>query len=447
MRNASIAERKTSEPIGSGEVRQIVVRLACSPIVIAAAAMALRLVILYVTWHRGSPAGRSGPFGYELGCIAKSIASGRGFSSPEPFLDTGPTAWHAPVYPYVLAGIFKVWGIYSAKSQLINEALNCLFSALIIFPVFGIARRSFGSQAAVVAAWMWVILPSAWHVPIADAGYTTLSALLVAVIFWNTLWLADGGGMAIWGGYGALWAVAALTNPSILAAMPFLFTWLVWQRDKRLHSWRRNVATALVVFIIGMAPWTIRNYVVFGRFVPVRSVLGITLWMGNNGVAEGVNSFRMLPIFNLAEAEKFKRMGEIKYARAKGREAVDYMGAHPLSTIGHMSRNVVSFWLSVSDRPNQSWATDPLYVRALLGLNVLILVFAGVGIKRAWECKDPQAVAYLLVLLTFPIIYYVTYALVRFRFPIESLVAVLAGYGITRRFPWFSASSTKVQSS
>ena len=51
-------------------------------------------------------------FGWEMGRIGASLASGRGFSDPfgPP---TGPTAWEPPLYPYLIAAVFQVFGIYS----------------------------------------------------------------------------------------------------------------------------------------------------------------------------------------------------------------------------------------------------------------------------------------------------------------------------------------------
>ncbi len=46
---------------------------------------------------------------WAFGLIARSIASGHGFGSP--FADTGLSALLPPVYSYLLAGIFKVFGI------------------------------------------------------------------------------------------------------------------------------------------------------------------------------------------------------------------------------------------------------------------------------------------------------------------------------------------------
>jgi Gpi18-like mannosyltransferase len=80
--------------------------------------------------------------GYETGQIARSIAEGHGFSSPLG-VDSGPTAWITPVYPYILAGIFKVFGIYARSTEIIIKILNCLFAALACFPLYALGRRLF----------------------------------------------------------------------------------------------------------------------------------------------------------------------------------------------------------------------------------------------------------------------------------------------------------------
>jgi hypothetical protein len=54
-------------------------------------------------------------FGAEMGWVARSIASGRGFSSPF-FPSTGPTALMPPFFPYLLACVFRVCGVYTATA-------------------------------------------------------------------------------------------------------------------------------------------------------------------------------------------------------------------------------------------------------------------------------------------------------------------------------------------
>src|SRR5690349_22060528 len=82
-------------------------------------------------------------FGWEMGRIARALVTGYGFA--DPFRGhTGPTAWVGPLYPVLMAGVFKLTGVYTAASAWILLTLNSLFSALTVFPIAAIARRCFG---------------------------------------------------------------------------------------------------------------------------------------------------------------------------------------------------------------------------------------------------------------------------------------------------------------
>ena len=99
-------------------------------------ALALRLVVMGFTYRiQLDPAQDHWAFGWETGRVARSIATGQGFSSPysEP---TGPTALIPPVYTYLVAGVFKLFGIYTAASALVLLTLNNIFSSLTCLPVF-----------------------------------------------------------------------------------------------------------------------------------------------------------------------------------------------------------------------------------------------------------------------------------------------------------------------
>jgi hypothetical protein len=101
-----------------------------------AVALALRLVVVALVYpERTDPARDHWRCGGEAGRVARSIAQGEGFSNPL-FGKTGPTAWLAPVFPYLLAAIFKIFGIYSKTSTIVALALDSLFSALTCIPVF-----------------------------------------------------------------------------------------------------------------------------------------------------------------------------------------------------------------------------------------------------------------------------------------------------------------------
>ena len=67
-------------------------------------------------------------FGWEIGRLAYSLATGRGFSSPFGG-QTGPSAWNAPIYPWLVSLAFRVFGLYSHASAFVMLAFNSLCAA------------------------------------------------------------------------------------------------------------------------------------------------------------------------------------------------------------------------------------------------------------------------------------------------------------------------------
>jgi 4-amino-4-deoxy-L-arabinose transferase-like glycosyltransferase len=414
---------------------------AMSPVAIACAALAFRIALLYLSWHTGKVPDASGRYGYEAGRIAESIATGKGFSSPSPLVETGPTAWLSPVYPYLVAGVFKLWGIYTAKSHAILQLLNCFFPAATILPIFAIAKRSLGGGVAVLSSWTWVFLPTAWHMPMQYVWDTTLSALWFALLFWATLAIRQRSELAAWAGYGALWAIGAMINASCLSVFPFFIVWLAWESQKRQVPWLPQVSSALVVFLLGLMPWTIRNYRAFGRLIPVRNNVGIMLWHGNNSIAPGLDSFAMAPYLYRPEADLYKRLGEVSYMQMKQREAIRFMRSHPSETVRLILGRLGRHWFFVTDRPNTTWSAEPLYIRIYSFLNGLLILCCWFGAVMMLRERDSQAIPYAIVLLFYPLVYYVTASLLRYRFPIDPLLTILAVHGASALQTWRHADN------
>ncbi len=116
-------------------------------------ALLLRLAVITVGHtYRITPRGDHFQFAWEIGRIARSIATGGGFSSPTD-LPGGPTAWMPPVYTYILAGIFRVFGVYSATSAWMILAFNSVFGALTCWTVYRIGEKIYGLGVARAAAW------------------------------------------------------------------------------------------------------------------------------------------------------------------------------------------------------------------------------------------------------------------------------------------------------
>ena len=137
------------------------------------------------------------PFEQETGNIAMAVATGKGFSSPMR-RDTGPTAWLAPAYPWMLAGIFRLFGVFTLHSFFVAAALNILFSAGTCVPIYFAARRIGSLAAASLAAWLWAFFLNAIMIPFQWIWDTSLTTLLSAAILWATLVVAESQRMRDW---------------------------------------------------------------------------------------------------------------------------------------------------------------------------------------------------------------------------------------------------------
>ena len=410
-------------------------RLLRNPAFIAITATVLRLAGLgllfrFRPWLVFSPS-----TGGEVAQIARSIALGRGFGNPLGVVTTGPTAWLCPVYPYIVAGGYKLGGIYTLNSRLLLLALNCVFAGLTIFPIYGIARRTLGTTAAVCAAWIWVVLPVAWQVPLKLVWDSTLNALSFAVIFWATLAVRGQRRSMMWAGYGAHWAIGALINASILSLMPFFFGWLLWQARKESAPWLKPLATAALVFALCLAPWTARNYLAFGKFVLIRSNFGLVLWMGNHPGSYGFD-VSLTPFGNVEPAADYRRMGEIAFMEDRKNKAYAFIESHPARTLGLALRNAWTFWIDVTDRKANPWYGSPGYLNIRFASNVALILLVLAGTFQMLRSRNPAALLYLAVAAFFPLIYYLTRPAVRFRFAIEPILTILAAYGAVFLFQW-----------
>jgi hypothetical protein len=408
-------------------MKQSLKRLFGSLSFIVVFAFALRMLVMWMVWRQAPvPIKANVPYGYELGRVARAIAAGEGFSSPLRDLDTGPTAWFTPVYPYLVAGIFKVWGIYSDTSRLIIATLNCAFAALTILPIHAIAKRTFGEGVAIGASWAWVFLPTALYFPILWIWDTALTAFLFLLIFWATLALRGNRSVLPWAGYGALWVTGGLVNPSILSLFPFFLGWLAWNERKEAGPWVKHAAVVILVFAIGLVPWTIRNYRVFGKFIVLRSNFGLELWLGNNpDVVENLSQLSH-PNDNPEEGERYKRMGEMAYMAEKQQLAFQFMRTHPRDTLRYTFHRFVNIWLSQTDNLLDVWPTASLYIKAVMTFNCSLSLLSLLGVLYAHRSRHAEAAPYGMVLLIFPLVFYLTHSSQRYRFPMDPIVVVLA---------------------
>jgi hypothetical protein len=404
------------------------------------------LLFYYIQSHSKLPIINPVPFGYETGRIARSIAIGNGFSSPLS-IETGPTVWLTPIYPYLLAGVFKIFGVYSYASYLVATILNDLFSALVCFPVYFIAKRLGGWKVAACAAWIWALFPNAILISLEWIWDTSLSALMAGLVVWATMAIVDSRRVRDWIGYGLLWGAALMTNAAFVSVIPFLFGWLAWRLLKAHGRWIQLPAVAALAVIICCVPWTIRNYTTFHKFIPLRSNFGLELWLGNNDQVPDTWAGNLHPNDYQPEREKFVQMGEIAYMQEKQHLAVQFMLGHPRDTMRFFWRRFADTWLGTWEPVEDIWHSLAWDSKIGLVSNISISLLGFTGVLLLFRQKSQYAFPFALFPLVFPLVYYVTHSSLRYRHPIDPVMVALTAYAlgyairaIARRFKPIAAA-------
>lgn len=377
------------------------------------------------------------PFTFEPGNIAASIARGQGFSSPLR-VPTGPTAWITPVYPLLLATVFRYLGIYTFRSFVAAVLLNILFAAFTCVPIYYAGERMGGAGLGAGAAWLWAIFPNAILIPFESMWDACLSALLAATILWATLALNESRPSRDWFAYGLLWGLTLMTNPTLASLLPFLLAWLAYRAyhayrvNNEVRLWLLKPLLALGVAILCCVPWTVRNYDDFHTIVPLQSTLGLQLSVGNNAQSTDAQTNLVHPLNNAEERAKYVAMGEIAYMRQKQHEAIAYIESHPQRVANLWAHRFIAFWTGGSPHPLRDFEQiHSAWFRYVLIFNICAGIGAFVGIVLLLWRRSVFAFPLAVFPLVFPCVYYVSVALPRYRLPIDPIVLLLTAIALS----------------
>jgi len=253
--------------------------------------------------------------------LARSVARGDGFTYPadEPSPGTGQQFGRAPGYPLFLAAL-GITAPADHAPRRVQVAQACA-GALGIWFIASIARRAAGDRAGIAAAAVAAVYPPLVFMPayvLSETVYSTLALAIALVLgsnqgqtrvrpgsdpgqtgvrpgsdpFWT-----GGEWVARFAFAGFLTGVAILTRPATLFFLPFLALWMVGRRA--------YLATTafLIVAVLCVAPWTIRNHRLYGRWIAVASEGGVTFWTGNHPLAVGDGDLAANPAIKRAELE------------------------------------------------------------------------------------------------------------------------------------------------
>jgi 4-amino-4-deoxy-L-arabinose transferase-like glycosyltransferase len=389
------------------------------------AALAIRLAVIpFVCDEWMSPYNMTH---FEQGNVAQSLLEGRGFSSP--FASNQPSAIMPPMYPLILAGIFAIFGIHTTTSILAALALNCLFSALACLPLVLVAERAFGRRVALWTGWAWVFSPYGVYF---SAEWPWATHLLLLCLCWMLVLaqkMESSGNWRLWASFGLLSGFAALAEPSVLILVPWLILLACYGRNRLRASWFWQAATSLVLLIAMLAPWTIRNAMVFHRLIPLRDGMGLEMWLGNNGSTRHWRDNTYHPNHNAAELAEYNQAGELAYMDHKQRQADDYIHAHRGWYAWMCLRRAGYLWTGY-------WSLDAAYLEGesldppniFFWTTLVLLTLA--GLILAWKQHQAEVLRFGGILFLYPIPYYFSHPETYRMRPLDPLVLMLCCYAL-----------------
>jgi 4-amino-4-deoxy-L-arabinose transferase-like glycosyltransferase len=330
----------------------------------------------------------------------------------------------------VLAGIFRVFGVFTMASYWVAVATNIIVHAFSCIMLYWITREAFGHRTA-------------WYAAIALASFPLLAQPLVLLhilggylgqglfmapnAIWNTyfselaivllIWLTLR--RAYWAVYGLVWGVAALINPTILALAPVFIVWLLWHRESLRYLGLTAVTAAVCV-----TPWLVRNYLVFHQPVFIRDGFGIELRVGNQPGGKGLWSADAHPDRSAYELSRVVELGEIQYARVAGEEAMNSIRSRPGEFARSTLLRIEYFWIGPPPTSNRLRA-----LRFLKYAPPLVFSFlAFYGVANVFKLRNHKALLLVAVLIFYPLVYYVTHTFTGFayQYPIQPEMLALA---------------------
>ena len=376
-------------------------------------------------------------FGWEAGRIARAVATGYGYS--DPFMGhSGPTTWIPPLFPLLLAGVFKLFGVYTPVSAFAILTIDSVFSAATALAIYEIAARCYdaqrhGRRIALWSAWLWALYPAAMQYGVHWIWDMALTTFLFAVSLVVTLRVRAIGDAPSsenpqratrWAAFGLLWGLIALTNPSLMIVLPACGLWMLWGARASLNTFiavSTKAGLAAVVLSACLAPWIYRNFQVFHAFIPTRGNLGAELYQSTLLENDGFPWGPTLPLAETApEFLHYKAIGELAYVKEKNTAAHIAIHKHPDRIVKWTIRRIYFFWASVPHPFEKTVLIE--YTREI---NFGFLSVTGIlGLILSIRRKVPAAWLFAAIFLIQPLIYYAVTVQARFRHPLEPLITI-----------------------
>ena len=317
------------------------------------------------------------PMPVEYETIATNLLEGRGFVFP--LMGQTYRSFCNPVYPWLCAGVYALFG----HAPLYMLLVHALLMALLCTVVFHIGKR-FNTLTGVVAAVLTMAHPGLSYYTALWLHSLSLDALLFGLVILGVIRLKES---PSWFRAVSLGLVTAVQFHERVVIGIFILPALIWAYGPHWQGNRRRAvsggATVVCTVCLLAAPWTIRNLLIHREFVLVMTTTGELLWRGNNPHATGV-AFAQdgRPMFLAADPafqRKILSLDELGQKHAFERAAIDYIRANPWRFLSNTLNKLKIFWWF---SPLTGLLYPSRFLKWYVGYYAAMLVLALAGVWR-----------------------------------------------------------------
>jgi|GEM_PF-461960 len=382
---------------------------------------------------------------------AKAIISGTASAEPQSLI-------RAPLYPYLLAGIYGIFG----ADTLFPRLLQLLIGGFMTLGIFYAAKNMFDRKIAIAAAVIW-----AFYGPMiffeGELFETSLTAALIFMAYFAWGKASEENCKKCLAAAGVLLGLAVLMKPNSAFFVPLLIVWYIVDNKKKLPGWK-PILIFFAASVIIVIPVTIRNAIIGKEFVPVAAYGGLNFYIGNNPKADGVSAVIPGNIETEADHQWGKQRNTDALTAMSLRLASESAGKQltPGEASGYWYRQTINFAVKqpgkflllnlkkialffngfeYGNTRDLYFARQHSWLLSLLlwhkGVNFplgLLIPFAGLGVFYTLKNKIPGARNLVVFLLGAIFSVTLVFVCARFRMTAIPFFIILAAAGIVQSF-------------
>jgi 4-amino-4-deoxy-L-arabinose transferase-like glycosyltransferase len=370
----------------------------------------------------------------EYDTYAWNVAQGRGYRgmSPDVRDQDHLTAFRPPGPSLVWAGLYRVFG----RRYDVVRIGHCLVAAGTILLVYGIGRRCFDDTVGLLAAAAFAV----WPISLFYSVQLLSEPLGTLWLLWYLLACLQFAARPTWGraaGAGLLLGLSLLTRANTVTMLPLAVIWAIWQ----FRGQRQLLAMSLAIPILGIAllvPWTVRNSMVFGKFIPFSTMGGSVLLQGNNRIVVTEPKYYGYSVWD-TEIPEYRAAIQAPNDEVKRDQVCRSLA------IQWLKDNPDKWWFLIKAKFLRSWTpflqphSPRLYrLGTLLSWGPVLVLFALAFFPTLAGFLRQRHPGWLihLTILHFTLNAEVFFGDSRYRYPIEPLCLILAAKALVAGLAW-----------